>query len=141
MSENRTKGRDLYSTFWTSGHSIFVILHFVKLMNFWTWSDFGWYPGIGGFGVFLSTYLGMVYLGYVCFWGVYFCLFWTMGNPGKYMVCYLFVIFLHACFVVPYFVVLRYCGIVIWGCPFWGCLLYTSPSPRDYAASRMPSSA
>ena len=50
--------------------------------------------------------------GYVCFWGVYFCLFWTMGNPGKFMVCYLFVIFLHACFVVPYFVVLRYCGIV-----------------------------
>ena len=34
-----------------------------------------------------------------------------MGNPGKFMVCYLFVIFLHACFVVPYFVVLRYCGI------------------------------
>ena len=25
--------------------------------------------------------------------------------------------------------------------PFWICLLYTSPSPRDYAASRMPSSA
>ena len=24
---------------------------------------------------------------------------------------------------------------------FSGCLLYTSPSPRDYAASRMPSSA
>ena len=24
---------------------------------------------------------------------------------------------------------------------FWSCLLYTSPSPRDYAASRMPSSA
>ena len=24
---------------------------------------------------------------------------------------------------------------------FKGCLLYTSPSPRDYAASRMPSSA
>ena len=24
---------------------------------------------------------------------------------------------------------------------FPGCLLYTSPSPRDYAASRMPSSA
>ena len=23
----------------------------------------------------------------------------------------------------------------------FGCLLYTSPSPRDYAASRMPSSA
>ena len=23
----------------------------------------------------------------------------------------------------------------------WTCLLYTSPSPRDYAASRMPSSA
>ena len=23
----------------------------------------------------------------------------------------------------------------------WPCLLYTSPSPRDYAASRMPSSA
>ena len=53
----------------------------------------------------------MVYLGYVCFWGVYFCLFWTMGNPGKFMVCYLFVIFSHACFVVPYFVVLGYCGI------------------------------
>ena len=35
------------------------------------------------------------------------------------------------------------------GCNDWGatqnlwspCLLYTSPSPRDYAASRMPSSA
>ena len=25
--------------------------------------------------------------------------------------------------------------------PSWLCLLYTSPSPRDYAASRMPSSA
>ena len=25
--------------------------------------------------------------------------------------------------------------------PNKGCLLYTSPSPRDYAASRMPSSA
>ena len=25
--------------------------------------------------------------------------------------------------------------------PLNGCLLYTSPSPRDYAASRMPSSA
>ena len=25
--------------------------------------------------------------------------------------------------------------------PLRGCLLYTSPSPRDYAASRMPSSA
>ena len=24
---------------------------------------------------------------------------------------------------------------------YGGCLLYTSPSPRDYAASRMPSSA
>ena len=24
---------------------------------------------------------------------------------------------------------------------YWACLLYTSPSPRDYAASRMPSSA
>ena len=24
---------------------------------------------------------------------------------------------------------------------FLGCLLYTSPSPRDYAATRMPSSA
>ena len=24
---------------------------------------------------------------------------------------------------------------------YWSCLLYTSPSPRDYAASRMPSSA
>ena len=29
----------------------------------------------------------------------------------------------------------------VW-CPFdTACLLYTSPSPRDYAASRMPSSA
>ena len=26
-------------------------------------------------------------------------------------------------------------------CQLWTCLLYTSPSPRDYAASRMPSSA
>ena len=26
-------------------------------------------------------------------------------------------------------------------CRAWFCLLYTSPSPRDYAASRMPSSA
>ena len=26
-------------------------------------------------------------------------------------------------------------------CLVWNCLLYTSPSPRDYAASRMPSSA
>ena len=26
-------------------------------------------------------------------------------------------------------------------CSFRDCLLYTSPSPRDYAASRMPSSA
>ena len=25
--------------------------------------------------------------------------------------------------------------------PLFSCLLYTSPSPRDYAASRMPSSA
>ena len=25
--------------------------------------------------------------------------------------------------------------------PYYNCLLYTSPSPRDYAASRMPSSA
>ena len=24
---------------------------------------------------------------------------------------------------------------------YYNCLLYTSPSPRDYAASRMPSSA
>ena len=65
----------------------------------------------GGNWCILSTYLGMVCLGYVCFWGVSFCLFWTMGNPGKFMVCFLFVIFLHAYFVVPYFVVLRYCGI------------------------------
>ena len=27
------------------------------------------------------------------------------------------------------------------GASLYGCLLYTSPSPRDYAASRMPSSA
>ena len=26
-------------------------------------------------------------------------------------------------------------------CSYYICLLYTSPSPRDYAASRMPSSA
>ena len=26
-------------------------------------------------------------------------------------------------------------------CRSYSCLLYTSPSPRDYAASRMPSSA
>ena len=25
--------------------------------------------------------------------------------------------------------------------PTWSCLLYTSPSPRDFEASRMPSSA
>ena len=25
--------------------------------------------------------------------------------------------------------------------PYTGCLLYTSPSPRDYGTSRMPSSA
>ena len=31
-------------------------------------------------------------------------------------------------------------GIGTKGLP-WICLLYTSPSPRDYAASRMPSSA
>ena len=34
--------------------------------------------------------------------------------------------------------------MVMIGCFFGtiiGCLLYTSPSPRDYAASRMPSSA
>ena len=29
----------------------------------------------------------------------------------------------------------------IWNFDFDDCLLYTSPSPRDYAASRMPSSA
>ena len=27
------------------------------------------------------------------------------------------------------------------GYRYYSCLLYTSPSPRDYAASRMPSSA
>ena len=27
------------------------------------------------------------------------------------------------------------------GLSIYSCLLYTSPSPRDYAASRMPSSA
>ena len=31
--------------------------------------------------------------------------------------------------------VLAYLGLA------YSCLLYTSPSPRDYAASRMPSSA
>ena len=33
----------------------------------------------------------------------------------------------------------NYPGVV--GCVLAACLLYTSPSPRDYAASRMPSSA
>ena len=28
-----------------------------------------------------------------------------------------------------------------WQVDYHSCLLYTSPSPRDYAASRMPSSA
>ena len=32
-------------------------------------------------------------------------------------------------------------GTVIMGTRYTACLLYTSPSPRDYAASRMPSSA
>ena len=33
-------------------------------------------------------------------------------------------------------------GLVPLGCDGdYDCLLYTSPSPRDYAASRMPSSA
>ena len=32
-------------------------------------------------------------------------------------------------------------GRGISGIPYNPCLLYTSPSPRDYAASRMPSSA
>ena len=32
-------------------------------------------------------------------------------------------------------------GIVSPGMVYETCLLYTSPSPRDYAASRMPSSA
>ena len=30
---------------------------------------------------------------------------------------------------------------LIWYITYYDCLLYTSPSPRDYAASRMPSSA
>ena len=30
-------------------------------------------------------------------------------------------------------------SVFIW--LYYDCLLYTSPSPRDYAASRMPSSA
>ena len=32
-------------------------------------------------------------------------------------------------------------GNGVGGTWYWNCLLYTSPSPRDYAASRMPSSA
>ena len=32
-------------------------------------------------------------------------------------------------------------GVRTTGCSGLACLLYTSPSPRDYAASRMPSSA
>ena len=31
--------------------------------------------------------------------------------------------------------------LLVGGAAFFTCLLYTSPSPRDYAASRMPSSA
>ena len=62
-------------------------------MNFWTWSDFGWYPGIGGFGVFLGTYLGMVYLG-MCVFGVYifacFGLWGILVNSWYVFVCYLF---------------------------------------------------
>ena len=34
-------------------------------------------------------------------------------------------------------VVLNWIGLLL----YYYCLLYTSPSPRDYAASRMPSSA
>ena len=51
--------------------------------------------------------------------------------------------------------VIKSCDVLVVGAPcYWGnmpgqlkiifdriCLLYTSPSPRDYAASRMPSSA
>ena len=38
------------------------------------------------------------------------------------------------------------CSVMVWGAITYNrlldiCLLYTSPSPRDYAASRMPSSA
>ena len=32
-------------------------------------------------------------------------------------------------------------AIKLFSSQFHSCLLYTSPSPRDYAASRMPSSA
>ena len=35
----------------------------------------------------------------------------------------------------------KYDKFVAIGAIIKGCLLYTSPSPRDYAASRMPSSA
>ena len=35
---------------------------------------------------------------------------------------------------------IKFTGVVVLGTVFT-CLLYTSPSPRDYAASRMPSSA
>ena len=44
--------------------------------------------------------------------------------------------------VVPYaYEALCYGGAAYLLWLAWHCLLYTSPSPRDYAASRMPSSA
>ena len=36
---------------------------------------------------------------------------------------------------------LIYCEFMVTDTRNYTCLLYTSPSPRDYAASRMPSSA
>ena len=51
-------------------------------------------------------------------------------------------------FSAPYHVLisLMLAGNILFGAAalpagYLGCLLYTSPSPRDYAASRMPSSA
>ena len=42
--------------------------------------------------------------------------------------------------VPPVSAIIMLAGIY-YGAMYGGCLLYTSPSPRDYAASRMPSSA
>ena len=41
----------------------------------------------------------------------------------------------HLCFLI------KEANCILTGDHIMNCLLYTSPSPRDYAASRMPSSA
>ena len=44
-------------------------------------------------------------------------------------------------FIGLFFAILRIKNNIILGKIAYGCLLYTSPSPRDLAQSRMPSSA